>query len=255
MLTVIKNKKIVLQGIRNKCDGLWDIPVTKRTLSPTNYEFPPIHPAIYPSTATKPKQTKRPFSSRSTTVKNTIPQHMRRMNAVIEDTIFQNTLDQQLHEDIKHIQRVALIHDNPSLSVIIQKRKTHMELVQYLHAACFSPVRSTFIKAIKNNHFSTWPGLTAELVLKNLPKVIATTQGHLHQERQRLQSTSKISSPSAIELNKIKKKLADLRKKQQPGQSLEEVLHQEIEDDSFPPAPVPNVCTNEVAYIIIKKMI
>ena len=26
-----------------------------------------------------------------------------------------------------------------------------MELAQYLHAACYSPVQSTFIKAIKNN--------------------------------------------------------------------------------------------------------
>jgi hypothetical protein len=71
------------------------------------------------------------------------------------------------------------------MAVIIQKKKTHTELVQYLHAACFSPVKSTFEKAIKNKHFQSWPGLTAQ-ILKHLPTSVATTQGHIHQERQNL---------------------------------------------------------------------
>jgi hypothetical protein len=33
------------------------------------------------------------------------------------------------------------------------------DLINYLHAACFSPVKSTWIKAIKNGNFSSWPGL------------------------------------------------------------------------------------------------
>jgi hypothetical protein len=33
-------------------------------------------------------------------------------------------------------------------------------LINYLHAACFSPVKSTWITAIKNGHFTSWPGLT-----------------------------------------------------------------------------------------------
>jgi hypothetical protein len=34
------------------------------------------------------------------------------------------------------------------------------ELINYLHAACFSPVKSTWIAAIKNCNFTSWPGLT-----------------------------------------------------------------------------------------------
>jgi hypothetical protein len=34
------------------------------------------------------------------------------------------------------------------------------DLNNYLHAACFSPVKSTWITAIKNGNFSSWPGLT-----------------------------------------------------------------------------------------------
>jgi hypothetical protein len=35
----------------------------------------------------------------------------------------------------------------------------HKDLINYLHAACFSPVKSTWIMAIKNGNFSSWPGL------------------------------------------------------------------------------------------------
>ena len=79
---------------------------------------------------------------------------------------------------------------NPSMFVIIQKKKTHTELVQYLHAACLSPVKLTFKKSIKKDHFKTCPGLTPGL-LKHLPTSMATVQGHLHQERQNLQITKK----------------------------------------------------------------
>jgi hypothetical protein len=34
------------------------------------------------------------------------------------------------------------------------------DLINYLYAACFSPVKSTWITAIKNGNFTSWPGLT-----------------------------------------------------------------------------------------------
>ena len=92
---------------------------------------------------------------------------------------------------------------NPSISVIIKKKQTHTELARYLHAACFSLVRSTFAAAIKNNFFKTWPGLTPEIITKHLPPVIATTQGHLHQEHQNLQSTKQTSETHRKQIEKI----------------------------------------------------
>jgi hypothetical protein len=53
-------------------------------------------------------------------------------------------------------------------NAVLQLHKTKAELAQYLHAACFSPVPSTFVQAIKKGHFITWPGLTAELITKHL---------------------------------------------------------------------------------------
>lgn len=76
------------------------------------------------------------------------------------------------------------------LHVIIRKHQPARDLIKYLHAACFSPVPSTWIQAIKANNFITWPGLTIQLVKKHLPLTEATIQGHIHRQRQKLQSTS-----------------------------------------------------------------
>ena len=76
-----------------------------------------------------------------------------------------------------------------SLAVIIQKNKSNKDLINFYHAACFSPTVATFYKAIKKGNFQSWPGLTPELVLKHLQPSIATHYGHLNQERQNLQST------------------------------------------------------------------
>ena len=87
-------------------------------------------------------------------------------------------------------QYTPVILQSSYMAVIIQKKKTYTKLVQYLHDACLSPVKSIFATAIKKNHFKMWPGLTPGL-LKHLPTSVATVQQHLHQERQNFQSTKK----------------------------------------------------------------
>ena len=57
-------------------------------------------------------------------------------------------------------------HTQQSMSVIIQKNKAKKDLIQFYHAACFSPSVTKFYKAVKNGNFQSWPGLTPEL-LKN----------------------------------------------------------------------------------------
>jgi hypothetical protein len=51
-------------------------------------------------------------------------------------------------------------------------------------------VTDTWIKAIRAGHFSTWPGLTEDLVRKHLPKELATVKGYLSQRRKNLRSTT-----------------------------------------------------------------
>ena len=61
----------------------------------------------------------------------------------------------------------------------------------------------TLINAVNNSFFSTWPGLTKELVSKHLGKSRATSKGHMNRERQGLHSTKKkiepISTPTEKE--------------------------------------------------------
>jgi hypothetical protein len=69
------------------------------------------------------------------------------------------------------------------------------DLINYLHAACFSPVKSTWITSIKNGHFTSWPGLTEQAVEKHLSKSSSTTKGHLNQQRQNAR-TNKVKDPT-----------------------------------------------------------
>ena len=76
-----------------------------------------------------------------------------------------------------------------TLAVMLRRNQPARELVQYLHAACFSPVPSTWLTAINRKKFLTWPGLTEQLVQQHLPQSQATVQGHMHRDRQHLRST------------------------------------------------------------------
>jgi hypothetical protein len=63
------------------------------------------------------------------------------------------------------------------------------ELINYLHTACFSPVNSTCIAAIKNGKFTSWPGITERAVERHLSKSTETFKGHLNQQRMNTRST------------------------------------------------------------------
>ena len=61
----------------------------------------------------------------------------------------------------------------------IYEYKSKQNLIMYLHQACWSPSKRTWITAIKRNAFTTWPELTASLVDKYLLKSESTVKGHL----------------------------------------------------------------------------
>ena len=75
----------------------------------------------------------------------------------------------------------TLRHNNDNLAAaVIESTKTKQELIRFLYATSFFPVKSTWIKAIRNGNFATFPGLIAELVAKYLPQEILTILGHKH---------------------------------------------------------------------------
>ena len=59
----------------------------------------------------------------------------------------------------------------------VYETKSKQDLILFYHAAFFSPTKSIFVEAIKRNAFTSWPGLTADLVKKYLPKTEATLKG------------------------------------------------------------------------------
>jgi len=69
--------------------------------------------------------------------------------------------------------------DNHLANCTIRCARYKNELANFFHAVAFSPVPSTFFRAIHRGHFSSWPGLTTYLINKHLSKSIATSKGHL----------------------------------------------------------------------------
>ncbi len=62
--------------------------------------------------------------------------------------------------------------------------------VKFLHAAAGLPLKQTWITAIKNGHYNTWPGLTAKAVCQNFPGgSLETQKGHMKKQCQNVRST------------------------------------------------------------------
>ncbi len=72
-------------------------------------------------------------------------------------------------------------------------------LVKYLHAAAGSPVKSTFLRAINNGNYRSFPGLNATNVARYCPSnATATVLGHSTQTRQGIRSTRWATAANAL---------------------------------------------------------
>ena len=83
---------------------------------------------------------------------------------------------------------------------ILRLNKTKSELAAHHHASLGSPSTSTLLRSIRSGHLLTFPGLTSDLIIKHLPKSIATTFGHQDQEAKNLRSTQ-APAPSTSPVN------------------------------------------------------
>jgi hypothetical protein len=71
----------------------------------------------------------------------------------------------------------------------VYEQKSIQETISYLHACCFSPVQDTWLEAIQNGHFATWPSITVENLRKYLPKSDAIAKCIINQINQNIWST------------------------------------------------------------------
>jgi hypothetical protein len=67
----------------------------------------------------------------------------------------------------------------PAINTIhnVYKLKTQPELVRYLHACAGFPTKPSWIKAIKNRQYASWPGLTIKAAAKYFPESKETMKG------------------------------------------------------------------------------
>ncbi len=70
--------------------------------------------------------------------------------------------------------------------------------MQYYHAAAGFPTKPSWLKAIKNKQYASWPGLTWEAVNKHFPESEETLKGHGCKIRSGLRST-KTTTESEID--------------------------------------------------------
>jgi hypothetical protein len=64
-------------------------------------------------------------------------------------------------------------------------------LVNYLHKAMTSQTKAALLKAVKQGHIATWPGLTEDTINKHLKLTPARVMGHINKKQQNIRSTSK----------------------------------------------------------------
>ena len=73
----------------------------------------------------------------------------------------------------------------------VYELRTQREMVRYYHAAAGFPVKTTWVAAIANNQYSSWPGLTVEAVERHFPESLETQKGHMRKQRAGIRSTKK----------------------------------------------------------------
>ena len=97
-------------------------------------------------------------------------------------------------------------------------------MAEFLHGCAGGPVSSTFVTAIQNKYFVTWPGLTPDLICKHLPPSRATTKSHLHQEAQGLQSTKTPNLDNENYIKNIRQNIARLKSKMKKDTNLSTLI-------------------------------
>jgi hypothetical protein len=68
----------------------------------------------------------------------------------------------------------------------------------YLHAAASFPPKSTWLKAVRQGNYSTWPLINVNNVAKYFPESVETQMGHMQGQRQGVHSTCPVDAPGTI---------------------------------------------------------
>jgi hypothetical protein len=105
------------------------------------------------------------------------------------------------------------------------------ETFLWYHASAGFPTKSTFISAVRNGNYATWPKLTVNLIEKYFPDSTETIKGHLKGQRQGIRSTKQRALDKIIanEATRIKIEAENSPPTQQPIAKTHEVYFR-VED-------------------------
>ena len=86
----------------------------------------------------------------------------------------------------------------------VYELKTKPELVRYYHAAAGFPTKPSWLAAIRNSHYRTWPCLDATIAAKYFPESHATWRGHGRKVKSGLHSTKDLAKKEEDQTANIK---------------------------------------------------
>ena len=75
-------------------------------------------------------------------ITTTMPDHLQQLGLLAEDNDFHHAIREQRNHN-----KIEPSEKQHKANIIIQKKQTHAKLVNYLHAACYLPVKSTLVAA------------------------------------------------------------------------------------------------------------
>jgi hypothetical protein len=158
---IIVSEEAVLRGWRCPRDKLWRVPLTPDVRNQKTDTIVLDHPLGHAS-----------------------------LNSMYE--VASTTITRQ------HIAAISLLAHRREYLHNVYELPSIEPTIRYLHAAAGYPVKATWLKAIRNGNFSTWPLINVKNVAKHFPESEETQFGHMRGQRQGVRSTRPTPTPQII---------------------------------------------------------
>ena len=93
--------------------------------------------------------------------------------------------------------------DLPDDLANVYELRANPQIIRYYHAAAGFPTKPTWINAIENGHYSSWKGLTVDLVRRHYPEADETWKGHGRKIKMNIRSTKQLLKDEAANTQQV----------------------------------------------------
>jgi hypothetical protein len=98
----------------------------------------------------------------------------------------------------QHIDAISLLAHHREYIHNVYELSSLEPTICYLHAAASFPPKSTWLKAVQQGNYSTWPLINVKNVAKYFPESEETQMGHMQGQCQGIRSTCPVNAPGTI---------------------------------------------------------